>query len=224
MRGSLHVLSSLFVGGCVLFLLVQLHALTFLQATLVLAGIAVGCMLPDADARDARIFHTRLRPLAFFTRWAMLFPASVLLRLVGIKHAHGHRRLLHSLLGAACCITGWTMVAVVLFPFQREIISFLVAGLCIGWMLHLYEDMLTRSGIPFFFPLSGRIAGKMVTGASPIAFWESDATPAFLLCAASAFLSLAVAMEMIPVQAALFFLALSLAATALVCRVRWLKE
>ena len=188
MRGDQHVLITLFSGG----LLLAPHIALFAPAevAVLLFGLFVGSLAPDADATDAAIFHTRVRGLpaptrrlvngaaqtlpafGYVIRYAEYYPAAGVFWLLSRGRLRaGHRGVLHSLLGVAL-ITGLTglycALALHLLGWSAPALLALgVVGFGAGALLHLAEDSCTPGGIAWLYPLSGRrVRGRLRTGGS----------------------------------------------------------
>lgn len=94
------------------------------SALLLVASAALGSLLPDIDER-----HSKISRAAGFVR----APAALLFK---------HRGFTHSMLAAfAVAVCAW-----LIHPLFG-------VGLFFGYALHLVADMLTRSGVPLFWPL-----------------------------------------------------------------------
>ncbi len=188
LRGDQHVLITLFSGG--LLLAPHVALLAPAELAVVLFGLFVGSLAPDADATDAAIFHTRVpglkgitRRLAdvaagvlpvfgYLIRYGEYYPAAgVFWFLSRGKLKAGHRGVLHSLLGVAL-ITALTAlyIGAALHLFGWSDPAFLalgVVGFGAGALLHLAEDSCTSAGIAWLYPLSGRrLRGRLRTGGS----------------------------------------------------------
>ncbi len=132
---------------------------------LALAGVAAGSLLPDADSPGSKAFRSKaLAPFAVATRFLVLLPASIALRLLGVRGSFEHRKLLHSVGGALLGIAFWLAVAYALVPLAASALAALAGGVFFGWMLHLYEDSLTVHGVQPLFPLPNRLSGRIKTG------------------------------------------------------------
>jgi len=188
MRGDQHVLISLFSGG--VLIVPWLTVLDPVTILVLMIGLFIGSLAPDADAPDAAIFHTRIAGLRGVTGWAAntvarflpffgyliryleYYPLSAALWVVSLgRYQDEHRGLLHSLIGV--------LLITLLTAGYLEIFSRLVAwthlgllpiaagGFLIGCLLHLIEDSCTPRGVAWFFPFTSiRIRGRITTGLS----------------------------------------------------------
>lgn len=186
MRGDQHVLITLFSGG--LLLAPHLGSFAPAEVAVLLFGLFVGSLAPDADATDAAIFHTQIRGLSgvsrrfvngaarilpffgYLIRYGEYYPAAGLCWIISRGRLRaGHRGILHSLLGIAV-ITLLTCVYIVaaLFLIGRtpdQVLAFALAGFAVGAFLHLAEDSCTPAGIAWLYPVSGwRLRGRLRTG------------------------------------------------------------
>jgi len=139
MTGRTHDLAA-FTGLSIAFAL--LAPVSMSAATLVTAFIAnmIGGLLPDIDERSGSIWR-KVRGGSFVSPFVV--------PLFG-----GHRNVSHSLIG-------FVGVAVLLHFFLQYLHTILLVDMTIIWWAfmigytsHLFTDMLTKDGIPFFFPLS----------------------------------------------------------------------
>lgn len=110
---------------------------------LALVAAAIGALLPDLDADESLIRHETHTarsdgPLGWLVSWIM----------------PSHRGVTHSGLAALAML-----VLVWLAPHDW------VIALAIGYVSHLLADMLTRGGVPVFWPVHWRLSlTPMVTG------------------------------------------------------------
>lgn len=186
LRGDQHVLITLFSGG--LLLAPHVALLAPAELAVVLFGLFVGSLAPDADATDAAIFHTRVpglkgvtRRLAdvaagvlpvfgYLIRYGEYYPAAGVFWFFSRGQLKaGHRGVLHSLLGVVL-ITALTALyvgaALLLLGWSAPALLALgVLGFGAGSLLHLAEDSCTPGGIAWLYPLSGRrVRGRLRTG------------------------------------------------------------
>jgi inner membrane protein len=91
------------------------------------AGVALGSLLPDID-----------HPQSFLGRRIPIIPQL-------IYDVWGHRSITHSLL--ALTTLGIATASTLHFS------PYLLLGNFIGYLSHLLGDMLTKSGIPLFWPI-----------------------------------------------------------------------
>lgn len=101
-----------------------------------LLGAGVGSLLPDLDASESLIRHVgfgrgiyRIEPFQPLAWW--------------LHRSFGHRGLVHSLFGLG-------VVTALTLPLGIWFSPFLVAGLSLGFISHLYLDGLTKSGVPLW--------------------------------------------------------------------------
>jgi len=84
-------------------------------------------IFPDVDESSSKIFK-KLKPFSYL---AVIF---------------GHRNIFHTIYFPVA-------IALVLFAFDLRLLSIAVL---IGYLLHLFLDLMTRKGISLFYPLSKR--------------------------------------------------------------------
>jgi inner membrane protein len=185
MQGDQHVLISVLSAG--LMLAPWLSAIDPLWTVLLLAGVFIGSLAPDADAADAAIMHglrggrgllRRLRrhtvltlPAVGYTiRYLIYYPLSALVWFVTLGRVRPqHRGFLHSLFGillTTACLIGYLWLILAYFGVGRPIqLAVFGAGFLAGCLLHLVEDSCTRSGICWWYPLSSRrVRGNIAAG------------------------------------------------------------
>lgn len=100
----------------------------------VMAGAFLGSVLPDIDHKGSFIGR-RLKVISFI-----------------VHHTVGHRGLTHTLLFAIGLSTLLAYLVLQLSGFSQAIMLFFVLGLFAGILSHLALDMLTKEGIPLFYP------------------------------------------------------------------------
>jgi len=137
MQGRTHALGGL-LASCVALNLAGLKLDPGAAMFAVGAGM-VGSLLPDID-----------HPNSAFGRELPVVSESV-------SFFVGHRGALHSFVAALCFgIAVWVV-------FQRFEFSFLLAlAFTLGYLSHLFLDMLTPSGVPLFWPLSKKFSVPFV--------------------------------------------------------------
>lgn len=186
MLGRDHLLLTLATVSLVLAPLFAAYPAIVLVA---LVGTAIGSLIPDADAEDAAIFHTRVRGVrgnvgkainaigllypafGYVTRYLIYKPAvrvydDYVFR--GIAIEERHRGFLHSLLGisTATVVTGAYLVVVlaVLGLLSVALLGVFLLAYLVGALLHLLEDSCTRSGIQWHYPFrTWRVRGTLRT-------------------------------------------------------------
>lgn len=171
MIGRNHLAIALALAGANLAMLLEKGLVGVGAASIFLFGLAVGSLLPDVDANDARIFHgsgTRwLRKLDWlFAAIGRLTQFVVYLPLIVFGKGE-HRGIMHSLSGAAASSVFW---GIVVFAAKNalslnEVVLFAAPGLFAGYFLHLACDSFTRSGVAWLAPFSARrVCGQATTG------------------------------------------------------------
>lgn len=114
----------------------SLNLYTFSAA---IVGNIVGALIPDMDSAGNRLWD--------------LLPAGNFLGRVFRRIFYKHRTLSHSLLG------GWLLYKFLGFIlpkiFNPAYVDYKIvfASVMIGYISHLFADMLTKDGLPLFFPL-----------------------------------------------------------------------
>jgi membrane-bound metal-dependent hydrolase YbcI (DUF457 family) len=134
--------------------------------TMIYAGLALGSLLPDVDASDAKIMHGYWGVIGFIGKYLFYKPMSFLLGLKSDAYREKHRGYLHSLVG--CLLTTiffGVLLGIVAVPnpaYAYIPLSALV-GIPLGFLLHLAEDSFTRSGVRWFFPRDRVLSGQIST-------------------------------------------------------------
>ncbi|OIO28698.1 hypothetical protein COX86_02630 [Candidatus Micrarchaeota archaeon CG_4_10_14_0_2_um_filter_60_11] len=178
MLGRQHLLLSLSTAAALALPLYYGGLLALLPLALLLAGVFIGSLAPDADAEDAAVFHKAKAPfLRRFTRvfgWILPLFGYALKWLVYkplalVFGGDGHRGLMHSLSGllASSVLIGiYVAIVTVAFHFFDWLgLAVFVAGFAFGFLLHLLEDACTVSGVDFGYPFrSLRFYGNARTG------------------------------------------------------------
>lgn len=185
MQGDQHVLISVLSAG--LLLAPWLTSVDPVWTVLLLTGVFIGSLAPDADAADAAIMHglrggrgllRRLRrhtvltlPAVGYTiRYLIYYPLSALVWFVTLGRVRPqHRGFLHSipgivlttgvLIGYLWLLLGWAGYE------NRAALALFGAGFLAGSFLHLVEDSCTKGGICWWYPLSDRrVSGNIAAG------------------------------------------------------------
>jgi len=170
MIGRNHLVIALALAGANLAILLEKGLVGVGAASIFLFGLAVGSLLPDVDAGDARIFHGAGR---WFRKLDWLFIAigrltQFVIYLPLMVFGRGeHRGIMHSLSGAVASSVFW---GIVVFAAKNalslnEVVLFAAPGLFAGYFLHLVCDSFTRSGVAWLAPFSARrVCGQATTG------------------------------------------------------------
>jgi len=177
MLGQHHV--SLSVLTALILLIPYMHSHTSLSA-IILFGVAIGSLVPDADSSDAAIFHRKVKggskgyiqainslvaPIfpvfGYATRYLIYRPLIFILPrtlLKDYKIEEKHRGFLHSFIGIfmATILTA-IYISIILAAVHLldliHLIAFFIAYI-FGALLHLIEDGATVSGVTFNYPFS----------------------------------------------------------------------
>ena len=184
MRGDQHVYISLTTAG--LLIAPWLTALDPALIALILFGVFVGSLAPDADAADAAIFNGRLGggkgkrgqvvnglavalPVFGYTiRYLIYYPLSLAFTLILRKsYRHRHRGLLHSLPGVgltSLLLSGYLAVILTWLGVSLALLPAFGVAFFAGCILHLIEDTCTPAGVAWLYPFSRRrLAGSVRT-------------------------------------------------------------
>ncbi len=107
---------------------------------------AFAALLPDLDASESRIKHLKIGGRIGGVKVGIEPLAPVAMVTSGV---FGHRGFMHSLVILAILIVGGVIF------FRQSLVLVLVV--IIGYASHLLSDMLTKSGIEFFWPIRIRV-------------------------------------------------------------------
>lgn len=102
----------------------------------VMAGAFLGSVLPDIDHKGSFIGR-RLKPISFI-----------------LYHTIGHRGLTHTPIFVIGLSTLLAYLVMQLSGFAQATMLFFVLGLFGGMLSHLALDLLTKGGVPLFYPFS----------------------------------------------------------------------
>jgi membrane-bound metal-dependent hydrolase YbcI (DUF457 family) len=167
MKGSEHLSLSI---ATVLVLLAPWLPENALQIAVFCAGVAIGSLLPDADAKDAKIHHMNAASRLF---GAVMRPVVMpLMRAIygacGFSFNPAHRKSLHTLFGVgvySVLLSLFIWVGLSLLDRWDPAAILFMAGLVVGGILHIIEDCCTASGCSPFAPFRDiRIKGGISTG------------------------------------------------------------
>lgn len=143
-------------------------------------GVMLGTLLPDSDSSESKILNSRFRLPGLLTRYVLFLPAATLLYLVGFREARLHRGIMHSLVGLAAVTVFWGFVSLGVAKVVGLDVAFAAAftgGVALGFLMHLYEDTLTHSGVKWLYPSRALLKGSMSTsyeGRHYQHFWETQ--------------------------------------------------
>jgi len=187
MLGRHHLLLSVLTAAIIMLPILIEHSGLFF---LVILGVAVGSLMPDADSPDAAIFHEKLRGMkgniaqfinnliapifpifGWVTKYAIYKPAvfifgRTILKKYEIKEQH--RGFLHSFIGilTASVLTAIYLIIILLILGYLNWASLLIFMLAyiFGALMHILEDSATVTGTKFNYPFSDTILkGELIT-------------------------------------------------------------
>ena len=188
MRGDQHVSLSLATAG---FLIAPwVPVIDPVLIAVLLFGVFVGSLAPDADAVDAAIFNGRIGgakgkrgqvlnglavvlPVFGYTiRYLIYYPLSLIFSLLLRKsYRHRHRGLLHSFSGVgltSLILSGYLALILTWIGAPLTLLPAFGCAFFAGCVLHLVEDTCTPAGIAWLYPFSRRrMAGRVRTQGAP---------------------------------------------------------
>ena len=153
MRGESHLWMSLFVALPAFTVLYTLSPSVQYRNSVIfiMMGISVGSLLPDFDARDAKVMHGWWRPIGLIGKYLFYKPLAKLLHWTADTFRNEHRGFLHSLIGWLFTSLFFAGISIVLYPIAWFVWHIWI-GIPIGFLLHLAEDSFTKRGVRWFFP------------------------------------------------------------------------
>jgi inner membrane protein len=140
------------------------------QIAVLCAGVAIGALLPDTDAKDSKIHHMKAVPRIF---GAVMRPVIMpLMRAIygafGYPFNPAHRKSLHTLFGVgvySVLLSLLLWVALSLIGWWDPVVLLFMAGLVAGGVLHIVEDCCTIAGCSPCAPFrTTKITGGISTG------------------------------------------------------------
>jgi hypothetical protein len=156
MRGEAHEFISLAIVLPFIYSLMSADLIHSLHILLILVGVGIGSLVPDVDATDGRIMHGKYKWIGRFFKYIIYKPMAFLTK------EYGHRKVMHSIRGmiysiilcgivvaAISFLVSWKFDISFNLYFTITVLSFFV-GYSVGYMLHLFEDTHTVSGIRWF--------------------------------------------------------------------------
>ena len=184
MRGDQHASLSLATAA----LLIAPWATTIdpITIAILLLGVFIGSLAPDADAIDAAIFNGRITgvkgkrgqiingfavvlPIFGYTvRYLIYYPLSLVFMLLLRKsYRHRHRGLLHSFAGVgltSLILSGYLALGLAWLGIPLTLLPAFGCAFFAGCILHLVEDTCTPAGVAWLYPFSRRrVAGRIRT-------------------------------------------------------------
>ncbi|MFA7198846.1 MAG: metal-dependent hydrolase [Methanoculleus sp.] len=184
MRGDQHVSLSLATAG--LFIAPSLTVLDPVLSAVLLFGVFIGSLAPDADAADAAIFNGRIGgvkgksgqvlngfavvlPIFGYTiRYLIYYPLSLIFSLLlRRRYQHRHRGLLHSFAGVgltSLILSSYLALILTGVGWPLTLLPAFGCAFFAGCVLHLVEDTCTPAGVAWLYPFSRRrVAGRVRT-------------------------------------------------------------
>lgn len=187
MKGRNHVLIT---WGVVLPVLYPIISIYPVETVLAFITLTLGCLTPDIDIKTSTLFKggkslqngvtepfyvlfgSFLFPFALFMRYLVAKPGQLLVGVTTENELNtGHRGFTHTLPGLVSVITILGFYASVLllylniYEFQFLFVGLI--GFTFGYILHLLQDSLTKSGILWIHPFSEiKLRGSLKTGKS----------------------------------------------------------
>ncbi|HOI14407.1 MAG TPA: metal-dependent hydrolase [Methanoculleus sp.] len=184
MRGDQHV--SLSLATAALLIAPGVTITDPVLLAVLLFGVFVGSLAPDADAVDAAIFNGRVAgakgkrgqvingfavilPIFGYTiRYLIYYPLSlVFLLLLRKSYRHRHRGLLHSFSGiglTSLILSGYLALILIWLEWPLTLLPAFGCAFFAGCVLHLMEDTCTPAGVAWLYPFSRRrMAGRVRT-------------------------------------------------------------
>ncbi|SHI90671.1 inner membrane protein [Clostridium cavendishii DSM 21758] len=102
----------------------------------IILGAAIGSLIPDLD-HPKSVVGKRFKPVS-----------------KGINKAFGHRGITHSPIALIFYTLLMLRLTSTYNQYYEIVLHYIAIGSAIGYLSHLFLDMLTLGGIPLFYPLS----------------------------------------------------------------------
>jgi inner membrane protein len=145
MRYQTHIVSSVAAGLAVTHF-------TQVEPTIGLfTGVLLGCLLPDIDEPNSYI--------------GAKTSVKIINKNLGIsslvKLIFGHRGFTHSLFATLLVFIPYLLVqtqiiGIVDDSFMQNLLGSILFGVGLGYLFHILGDMLSKSGVPLFMPLTNK--------------------------------------------------------------------
>jgi inner membrane protein len=114
--------------------------LTTETAVLSLMVAMIGGLAPDIDKPGSKI-------------WDKIPAGGILSRIINPIFIGGHRHLTHSILGTVLFALGFKILLNIIPLSSTTSADTIYYSFLIGFVSHLFADMLTKDGVPLLFPL-----------------------------------------------------------------------
>jgi membrane-bound metal-dependent hydrolase YbcI (DUF457 family) len=175
MRGESHLIASIMISLPTIMALFNMAPDIMTDAIgYVLGGVALGCLLPDVDASDAKVMHGYWRPIGLFGKYLFYKPMTWILRTRSDAYREQHRGYLHSFIGCFLATIFFAIPIAIVFalstyvslvPLETSIwVWYAWIGLPFGFLMHLVEDSFTKSGVRWIFPGGKTYSSQTSTG------------------------------------------------------------
>lgn len=177
MKGWTHLFCTLMYLGAGAFIGLKAGALSLFDSIAFLIAALEGALLPDVDApkslgtkikitgilKYAAVF---VKTIAYITKFGLYLVLKLILWMFKKRGAE-HRGIMHSFKGLVLVCMFWLAIGYGLLLFLNSTKYFkdlliIVSGLLLGYLMHLWHDSLTVSGVAF--TKSFKISGWLKTG------------------------------------------------------------
>lgn len=163
MQGKTHLFCALLYFSAASFAAFKAGAIDFYSSLLFLFAAFEGVLLPDIDANKSLITKVKLTGIlkfvAFFAKtiaYATKFVLYLFLKLILLFHGKTdrHRGIMHSFKGLIAVCVFWLIIGYLVLDYFHSMkyfkdLAIIVLGLLLGYLMHLWHDSLTVSGIAF---------------------------------------------------------------------------
>lgn len=160
-----------------MFLCIKAGFLPFYGALLFLFASFEGVLLPDIDAAKSLITKVKIsgiltfpvffaKTIAYATKFILYLFLKIILLFYGKRGAE-HRGIMHSLKGLVAVCLFWLAIGYLvldylhLMKYFRDLLL-IIAGLFAGYLMHIWQDSLTVSGVQLTSKI--KIRGWLKTG------------------------------------------------------------
>jgi inner membrane protein len=176
MEGRTHLFCTFMFLGAAAFLAIKAGYIGFYESLLFLGASFEGVLLPDIDANKSLItkvkFSGILKFVVFFAQtiaYATKFVLYLFLKLILLFYGKSdkHRGIMHSFKGLVAVCIFWLAIGYFVLSYFNAMkylfdLIIIVLGLLSGYLMHLWQDSLTVSGVQFTSKF--KIKGWLKTG------------------------------------------------------------
>jgi hypothetical protein len=163
MEGRTHLFCAFMYFGAAAFLAIKAGYIGFYESLLFLFAAFEGVLLPDIDANKAMITKVKVggilkfvilfaKTIAYATKFVLYLFLKIILLFYGKRDKH--RGVMHSFKGLVAVCLFWLAIGYLVLSYFNAMkylfdLILIILGLLSGYLLHLWQDSLTISGVEF---------------------------------------------------------------------------